>query len=51
MRVIDCATASEIGSSSAAATLPPFNSSDFETKRVVRCGGITSPATSHIESA
>ena len=26
MRVIDCATASEIASSSAAATLPPFNS-------------------------
>jgi len=33
MRVIDCATASEIASSSAAATLPPFNSSDFETQR------------------
>ncbi len=33
MRVIDCATASEIASSTAAATLLPFNSSDFETHR------------------
>ncbi len=33
MRVVDCSSVSEIASSTAAAPLPPFNPSDFETQR------------------